>query len=564
MKDAASVIEKVNEKEKSKQFLELYDRQDDDYAIYISDLTSKAYTALRETYDETINIPCPDPRAYADEIIDLLVRAQRAIAIHTAEQKGSDERENISDLERLFDFALTRGDVLLQNKGLIPLKDSLVWYGAIRGYSAARILNYLNDKRELIADYLPLDPRWLTYEYGENQLLWAGYKTFRSEHDLIARYDYTPKKQTAEVIEYWEHDGEKASNAVVCDGEFLKKPTDYPLPSIPIIILPVATRPVVVDREGIRVKGYGDSIFATSRQIIPIINQLFTLWATYANVLANAPWVQSLEEGTEKLEKIYSKINTVIGLPKGSEISKMDLGEIPGTLVNLLQFLLEMWQRATKPFISFGQADKQWSGTAIDLLQSGEEKAYGPVLRSLDAMYTAICYKIEEQINAGGLKFEIEGVGRDKEYFKQKISPVTVKRPHIIKVEHIVESRYGKMSKYQLARMAKDMDIPDEYIWETILKIQDPKMLDELRAMEKTEKDPIMVLLKAAYGYHKLGRFDKEHYVLDLMERLGSQGGAMPQTSPAGAESGFTPEMPPMPPTMPRPSATTEVPMRGA
>ena len=518
---AIEITEKVTEKEHDVDWAQLTKRQDNDYDIWALEATET------DAHDETINITSPDPRSYADELQKGLVRSDRSINIHMGELEGSDERDNISKLERLFDFCFSRNDERLRKMGLISLKNSLTWYSMIRGFSAVRILNNLEDD-SLDPFYLPLDPRWLTYEYGDRGLSWEAYKTFRTKADLEATYKYEPQNEMAEVIDYWQWDKgkkNKATNAIICDNAWLKPPKSYNMRRLPILILPVGTRPIVVDRQGIRRAGFGDSIYSASRGLVPIMNQALTMWATWANILAHTPFIHKAGEGSKDIELFQGRLDAIIKVPKEDEFEALGLPEISMTLVNLIGQLLAQWQRATAPFVVFGDVTMPSSGTAISELKEAEEKAYFPYLTNLDSIYTDMCYMIEEQLIDGGLEFEIDGIGKDNKFHKDTITPVDIKRPHIIKVEHTIKRKYGEFQALQMAQMSRDAGLLSlETIMEKILKVQDPKSEISLLDFEKVRNDPIMLLVSAITLLHSWGRHEEADMLKDLANKMGPRG----------------------------------------
>lgn len=546
MKDAAFVISRTKDKEVEPDWSQLSERQDNDYGIWRNKATET------DKHKETINITCPDPRSYADELQKGLVRSDRSINIRVGELEGSDERDSISRLERLFDFLFGRADLYLRNKGLTSLKNSNIWYSMIRGFSSDRILVYL-DNGNLVVDMMPLDPRWLTYEYGEDGLSWVTYKTFRTKSELKGTYGskYGLDKDIAEVYDCWEWNAKKkiATNGVACAGEWLKAPKPYKMRRLPILIVPVGTRPVVTDEEGIRRAGFGDSIYAASRELVPIKNKSLTMWATWANILAHIPLIHETQDGSKEIILFQGRQEAIIDIPPGDKLYALDLPEVSATLVNLVGQIDAMYQRAMGPHIVFGQSSftQPPSGTAIDLMTEGMDKAYFPYLTNLDSIYTDMCYMIEEQLIDGGLKFEIDGLGKDNRYYKDEITPVDVKRPHLIEVKHTVQSEYGAMQDLQKAQMAKELGIADETWLEKYLKFQDVKSEIALSDFQIVRKDPIMLLISAISLLHDRGRHEEASMLKDLADKLGPQGPiqmpGQPQASPSPT-GGATPPQP--------------------
>ena len=516
--EANEVVKTVTSRENDVGWTERTTRMDADYNIWSNVPTEK------DTHQGTINITTPDFRSFADELQKGLVRSERNISIYMAEKEGTDERDNISMLERLFIYCYDKADLLLLMKGLIPLKDQLTWFGMIRGEMVVRMLNR-RDKKGFIPDYLSPDPRWLTYQYGNNGLEWVNSKTFRSKDDLKANYDLDiPARgdgEGTEFYDYWDIQSGRVVNTLVSQNQVLRE-NKYDLKTIPFLIVPIATRPQVVDRSGLRSAGHGDSIYAAVRGFVPVINKMLTLRATWANRLAHAPLAYIKADANDDditEEQLYTEIGTVINLPPGSSLKRIPLPEISQTLMTLSGELSAQRQRATAPNVVFGDVVMPSSGTAISELKEAEEKAYFLSLTALDTIYTRMCYMIEEQILDQKLKFPIDGV-QDGKFYEDKITPVDIKRAHIIKTEHTIRSRFGTLQAMETGQMALMLQLPLEYIWDKILKIQDPKRLKELKEAETLDKDPVQVARHAQERAMKEGRIDDAIYYREIGETL--------------------------------------------
>ncbi len=541
--EAHEVVKTVTSRENDVSWTERTTRMDADYDIWSNVPTEE------DTHQGIINITTPDFRSFADELQKGLVRSERNLSIYMAEKEGSDERDNISMLERLFIYCFDKADLFLLMKGLIPLKDQLAWFGMIRGEMAVRMLNR-RDKKGFIPDYLPPDPRWLTYQYGKNGLEWVNSKTFRSADDLRANYNLDiPARgdgQGTEFYDYWDIQNGKVVNTLVSQNQVLKE-DKYELKTIPFLIVPIATRPQVVDRSGLRSAGHGDSIYAAVRGFVPVINKMLTLRATWANRLAHAPldYMKADANDDDITDKdLYTEIGAVINRPPGSSLGRIPLPEISQTLMTLSGELSAQRQRATAPNVVFGDVVMPSSGTAISELKEAEEKAYFLSLTALDTIYTRMCYMIEEQILDQKLKFPIDGV-KDGKFYEDKITPVDIKRAHIIKTEHTIRSRFGTLQAMETGQMARTLDLPWEYIYEEILKIQDPKRLMELKETEDMNQDPVMKLKHTVERGIAEGRLDQYH--MERLDRLlaeifqqpaGLQGGVPPQGGVPGIPPG--------------------------
>ena len=492
-------------KNKSSDFNERFVRMDADFELWdLEEAVDDQNLRKKTKYHETdINIVPNKPRTFADKVQAKLSAAEMQVMVRMAEAEGEDKRDDIGKLERLFYFALEKADERLSRMLLPPLRDSLIWDGMVRGWMDVRILVYRSGKN-VVFDFLRLDPRWVVYEVGSDGLMKVGYTTFRSGLSLKDEYGIDAKKERDNTVtDYWEYkeDG-KIENSVVADNDFLKKPELLNLPSMPILIMPVATRPPVVDLSTHKVKGYGDSIFAPNRQIYAIQNRLASMWATHANLLARQPTINYYDDKGKILKTTAFLADAVLNLPKDhNKIEAAPMKEISPTLVNLVSFIGQMESEGSLPEIDVSSPPP--SGTLYNLVQEASNKVFNPQLMLLDNMYAGICRLIEEQLLVGGVgtKKIRGGVkvqrGDKQKYYEEQVTATDLKRPHIINVEFTATTPWSQLDTTQVAQMLKQLGLPDEWIWENILKVQDPKGLADLAAIELFEKSPKGAMKKA-------------------------------------------------------------------
>lgn len=548
---AEDITKKVKDQEDT--HFPLYQRYDGDYNRW--NLTPYKLNNRKNT----INITCNDPRTYSDKIVATLGASKRQIVIRMAEREGEDVRKGVGKLERLLDFGLEMADERLRRMGMPPLKDSLLWHAAHRGRTSVRVLVYL-DGKDAVFDIIPLDPRWLTYEYGSDGLIWAAYKTFRTKAALLDEYNYTASKDLTPVLDYWKWDKEKkkALNHIICENELLIEPQDNKLRSLPILTVPISTRAPIYSESESLIETEGDSIYAGARDIFDMRNKLASIWATHAYIRSRQPVVNYKgPEGKDLHETVY-EADRIINLVEGqNRLDRMPTEEVSATLVNLFGELGAQKQRGTLPDIEFGHLPFRLSGTAIRELEEQRDKAFGPITRNLGFIYSDICNLMEEQILAGGYRFKIQGHD-NKAYYEEKITPVDLKRPHITKVEFVARTPWMQLDTYQLAQMAKQLGIPDEFIWENIMNLQDPQLLGDLMAIQTVSQDPVLLIRRAVDRLTEEGRTDEATYLMALLGKLSQEqlteptevpptGEGAPPTGPMGGagEAALAPTPPP-------------------
>lgn len=519
---ATEIEQKVNDQEG--ESATLFTRMDDDFRLWDLEATNvQDYDAITKSYtgahDTDINITSNDPRTFANHVQSRLSAAEMQIIVRMAEEEGEDKRGDIAKLERLFHFALEKADERLVGFLLPPLRDSLIWYGMIRGWMAGRILVY-KDRKNVTFDFLPLDRRWLTYEIGGNGYLWVANKMFKSKAQLQDEWSYegAAEKGNNPVIDYWKFikQGE-IENSVIFKKDFLKKPQKHEIPSMPFIIIPVSTRPSVITDMGAKIAGYGDSIYAPNRHVYEVLNKLLSMWATHANILAKQPTINYMDDQGVELKTTTFLAEAVVNLPKDhNKLEASPLKEISPTLVNLVSYLSGMKERGSTPNLELGKPPA--SGTALNLMQEWSNTVFNPQLWALSRFYGQTCRLVEEQLLYGKYKVKVE-TELSRKYYSVEITPVDLKRPHVTKVEFTAQTPWTQMDTYQIADMAKRLGLPDEFIWEYILKVTDPKGLADKTAIEIAEHSPTLSKLRAIRAMLKLGRReDAEELMRQMFE----------------------------------------------
>ena len=537
-KTGDEITKQVEEKERADS--DRTKRQDADFDWW--DLKKKIF----EDHTEAINIVSNDPRTFADKLQRGLTARERQIIIRPSEEEGEDERDDIAKLERLLGFLLDKADEKLMRRLLIPLRDSLIWDGLVRGWMVARILTYKSKGGEVIADYMRLDPRWVTFEVGKDGIAWANHKTFRSEDKIKEEYKkdvsswlpFRKEKKNITVLDFYDD----VYNYVVINGEIVKR-EKHNMPVNPILILPMATRPSVMNETEVNIAGFGDSIFASSRDIGDIENQMLSIWATQAQRIAREVMIQ--EKATDEVPDITSVTGSgVINIPMGkSKIYPIGLKEVSPTLMNLMGLLGGKIQRATLSRLDLGEFGSPAPSGTFAALVMQEATASQLIVNALNSFYSQMCNMIELQLISKKISVDVVGE-QDRKFYSFKVTPVELKKAHLTRVEFTARTNWEQLETYQIADMAKKQGIPQEFIDEFILKFPDPKGMKDKRAIEIVEMSPDAIRQTAIEKYEKLGR-DKE--ALRLKVEIGMEGIAREREMLGEQTQG-----PPAPPSVPR------------
>ena len=501
--EAKDISTKIDQAEK--RLASYYKKLDGDFQLW--DLKEVKY----ERYETAINVTTNEPRLFADDVQTNLASAEMQIIVRALEEEGTDERTQSGKLERLFEFLFSMADERLVDLILPVLKENLIWLFSVRGAAGARILNYIKDGK-LVPDYMALDPRWVSYDVGGNGFSWIANKVFKTKSALEDEWGYTPKgisfftpwvkeKEFYPTYDYWELDKGKAVNSVLCDGEVIHEQKYENLTKLPFLFMPVTSRMPIVTPDNSETGRYGESIFASKRAMYELSNKLASTWATHARILANQPLLNYIDDESLRIDTTTMFAEGILNLSRGhQEILASPLKEISPTLVNLVGWVEDKIARGQTPNLKLGTPPS--SGTALNLYREAGNKIFDPQTRILSRFYEGMCRMIEEQLKAGGIggdKIKKISIQSEKEgkYFAFDMKPVDLKKPHTIKVEFTVKTPWSQLDVAQLADMLIRQGLPRRWVWEFVLKVPDPKLMEELATLEMAENSPILAMKKA-------------------------------------------------------------------
>ena len=183
-------------------------------------------------------------------------------------------------------------------------------------------------------------------------------------------------------------------------------------------------------------------------------------------------------------------------------------------------------QRGSLPHSVHGELNFQLSGYAINTLRQGVETLLGKYLRSIEKASQMIFHIISDQYSEGSFKaMELAGMGRNRTYFLQTITPDVIKGSGSPEVNLIGQLPQDDMSKVSMAQMLRDGPVPlmsDRSIRDGILAIQDADEMDDAIKEQQAERmlpeATLWSLMKAA---ERQGREDLvDFYMGELLSLL--------------------------------------------
>ena len=524
----------------------LYNRMDSDFDLW--NIKKRVF----DNHTMAINITSNDPRSLVDKMQSRIAGSQRRIQVKFPEPLVSPEDTSVANgIERLFHYGFTQADLRLRKRLLSNLNDSLTWFSLVRGVIAVRVLVYPDKDGNVIFDYMPLDPRFLTYSVDNEGLSWVGYKTFRSKDSLKGEYgvDLSEPSQGRgiEVLDYWDRE----VNAVMTQNEELKAPKKHNLNGVPVVIIPVAMRPRIADMEGIMIEGYGESVYAPNRLEYEQCDRLASILATHANLLAKQPIVNYWDPNTlgpngqpVMLETPAYIPGAIINLPNTHRLDRLPTPDIPKSLDIAIGQSRARIQRASFTDIEYGQLSFQLSGTALGMLRDDMDKLFGPRIRALSHANTDLCWMVRQQIIDQGLTVPVKVMEKD-EYHSYEVTPEDLAQDYYLDVMFSSRKPWEELEVYQIIEMATKLGIlSTATAREEIAKIPDAETEDIKVLMERAKDQiPEIQLYQAADGFVKQGR-DREAAIVGqqlqqiIMARQGQMagGGVPPEEEAQGGK----------------------------
>lgn len=534
MIDTDKILSKIAKKEQD--FSELYAKMDEDYDLW------NVKPRVFDTHDMAINITGNDPRSLFDKVQAYLIGSEVQTSVLPPENHPAPEaKETANTEERLYHFALEQADIRLRGILEAKLLNTLSWHGLARAIIAARILVYPDSAGNIIWDFLPLDPRYLTFGIGRDGLSWTGYKTFRDPESL--KDDYRKElgggdNRGVEVTDYWD----KEHNVILTKGgETLQTPWKHGLGEVPVVIMPVATGPRVSDPKEAKTASWGQSIFAPNRLSYKQVDELRTILATHAHLLAKSPTVFQTEAGQPQFTLPEGDIPYYAGatmvLPPGVKASRLPVPDIPHSLETAIGLGRGDIQRATYSDIEMGQLSFQLSGTALRMLKAEIDKVVGPRKQALVDAYTDICLMIKRQIVKQGLTVPVKTVYKDN-YSVYDMVPSLLDNDFHVSVDLVVENPWEELERYQLFQMAtQNRAMSRETGMDKILKIQDVKAeLEKINLEDVAAVTEEIKLWEAMKIYKRTGQVRELNFVSARLQQLEQMRGAQMEQTMAGGQ----------------------------
>ena len=524
----------------------LRDRMEQDHKLY----RLEPYDAGDGYRSYTSN----EPQVMADKIISWLTSAEMVVRIPFSGNER-DQRDADNQKERFLTGIIRAADENLSMRLLPPLRDQLSWYTTLRGWYAGRVLLVKNDKGETNIDITPWDPLNTFWCEGDDGLDWACYRIRKSPSEIAKQYKVKSGdlgEDTEESIFVYDF-YDREDNYVVMQDRLLKKRTKHGYDGVPCFVGMVGSAPLVQsDEVGTdAIADFGESVFKHNRENFENNNfMMSTMLELTARSRKQGLKVKS-RDGTKSLEEDPYQEGSEISLAQGEEVEPLGMLEMAKESGAFMGLVSSEVQRGGLPYSIYGELQFQLSGYAINTLRQGIETVLSPRIQALERAYRQIFNIISEQYGSGKFKsVEVSGRDRERMYFSAEISPDIVKKggdPEVSIMSQLPQDDMSKMSMAQIAREGEVPLLPDIFIRDMILGLQDADQLDDVIKEQIAEKAlPEASLWTLLASLENRGRGDLAQFYYGELMRLMTEKMAQTRSAMAGGQ----PQQPQGPPMM--------------
>ena len=571
----------------------LRNRMDRDYSLYRLD----PYDAGDGYQSYTSN----EPSTYADKIISFVVQSEMVARIPNISENEEDRDAN-NMKERFFLGALRSADERIRKASMPSIKNQLGWYICMRGWYAGRALLVKDKDEETYVDITPWDPMHTYWSSGAQGLEWACYKIKKSKELVEAQYNIKlPRNEQyddEDWIDVYDYYDKEINTVVLSNGRVAKKPTPHGSPRVPVFLGPVGSAPMIQALNDMTpiddtIADYGESVFKHNRENYEKNNLMMSIMLELTARARRQGLKITSRDGMKTLDEDPYKEGTEISLAQGENVEPLGLMEVARETGAFMGLVSGETQRGSIPHTLYGDIQFQLSGFAINTLRQGIDSVISPRITAMEDAYTDMCMLIVDQYLTESFDaMELSGQDMNRQYFKDEISPDSIKKAGDIIISFVGQLPQDDMSKMSMAQIAREGEsplLPDIFIRDKILGLQDTDQIDDAIREQQAEKvlpeAALWTLLKAAEdrGRSDLAQFyyselltlmtEKESRKLEsqmaLQQQLTGQPpmGGGPTADPRVAPNAMMGVRPPtptpqagavVPPGTPRPGAQSE------
>lgn len=433
-----------------------YQRMDGDWGRYLLDefvLRDTKSRKIPDAYSVTLN----DPRTFADRVISVL-----ASAMPRPEVEG----ENLPDdyatfIEEWWKDVVYTNDQRRMRLHQQPLHLTSCSDVALRGWIARRALVWHKEGKEAIFDILPCDPRYVSFEMGDEGLLMAAYRSEQSAEYVTRKYGVTTKSETVSMIDAWDDE----VNEVYVEGKLVQQePNPYGYP--PFVIYPVQLIPPRGRNTDETIKYYGDSIYGPGRDVADKKNAIASIALTLAYRDFRSPL--ALKGDGKMIDESPYQDGIVMSLDKEESLEPIPYGDLRAAVGFVWNIIDNASQRGAFVYSEWGDIPFELSAIAIEKLEGHRDQVFIPRIQAINLANRETAHMLLEQFKMYNLPARL---GRSGGHVYK---PSDFKHDFTITFHMSTTSPEKSIANYSVANAASS-HISSDTILRDILQVENPE-----------------------------------------------------------------------------------------
>ena len=484
----------------------LRNRMDKDYSLYRLD----SYDAGDGYQSYTSN----EPSTYADKIVSFVTESEMIARVPNVSEK-EDVRKANNLKEKFFLGTLKSADERLKRHSMPSIKNQLAWYIALRGWYSGRALLVKDKDDKTYVDITPWDPMHTYWSLGSEGLEWACYKVKKSKDLVESQYNIKlPRNENyddEDWIDVYDYYDKEMNTVVLSNGRVAKKPTPHGASRVPVFLGPVGAAPMIQALNDMTpiddtIADYGESIFKHNRENYEKNNQIMSIMLELTARARRQGLKITSRDGMKTLDEDPYKEGTEISLAQGENVEPLGLMEVAKETGAFMGLISGETQRGSIPHTLYGDIQFQLSGFAINTLRQGIDSVISPRIEAMENAFSTMCMLLTDQYLTESFdSMELSGQDMNRQYFSEKITPAAIKDAGDIEITFVGQLPQDDMTKMSMAQIAREGDaplLPDIFIRDKILGLQDTDMIDDAINEQQAEKAlpeaQLYTLMKAA------------------------------------------------------------------
>jgi hypothetical protein len=463
-------------------YKKIFDKRKEKYAALRSRMDSDMDLYLLKDYKLTDydgkevkgvdNVTLASPKILADRVVSVISTANPISTVKGA--KMSDEQSNT--IERFINTIFYNANVRNRKRHILPIHNFCTATATLQGWVGVRCVTYKKDG--LIIDIEPLDMRNTYWEMGSDGFDWAAYEMpDQTKAFILKKYGYEISGEKSDLVDFWTGD----EHIVWTENKFLKSESHDM--GVPFVIEPVSLVPQLGKAE---FEDFGESIFATNRDLYPEANKQMSILQTLNSLYFRPPMAVLTEEGQSLPDEYPYIAGMLMAMRKGEGFAQLPLGDVTKSAPFAYSILNKEIQLGGLPYSEFGTLDFPLSAIAIEKLEGHRDQVFLPRLQTLSTVYVDTSFMAIDQYRNG--KYVEEFTDEEGDEFEFK--PADFDGKFKITFRMSTTSPEKSISNYTVAQAAKAMGFPMDMIYREILEVEDPQS-----AMDRTlwEQAPMFV-----------------------------------------------------------------------